>query len=155
MKQEILRKLMLIVVLLTSVNAFSYDFEVEGYYYNIISDDDSTVEITNDGEGGVYSGEVVIPNTVVYNDKIYTTVAIGEYAFVGCSELSSITIPNTIVEIKIGFHARHRVNFFRHQQFYIGSHTGGCSKSTQAAEQRFEQIFLKFHTDHLPIIIIA
>lgn len=102
MKQEILRKLMLIVVLLTSVNAFSYDFEVEGYYYNIISDDDSTVEITNDGEGGVYSGEVVIPNTVVYNDKIYTTVAIGEYAFVGCSELSSITIPNTIVEIKIG-----------------------------------------------------
>ena len=50
MKQNILRKLMLIAVLLTGLHAFSHDFEVGGIYYNITSDSDLTVEVTYKGD---------------------------------------------------------------------------------------------------------
>ena len=49
MKHSILRKLMLIAVLLTGSHAFAHDFEVDGIYYNILSETDKTVEVTYDG----------------------------------------------------------------------------------------------------------
>ena len=46
MKQNIFRKLMLIAVLLTGSHAFAHDFKVDGIYYNILSEEDTTVEVT-------------------------------------------------------------------------------------------------------------
>ena len=68
MKQNILRKLMLIAVLLTGVNAFAHDFEVYGIFYNITSDSDLTVEVTY-SSSYKYTGSVVIPETVTYNNQ--------------------------------------------------------------------------------------
>ena len=104
MKQNILKKLMLIAVLLTGVNAFVHDFEVGGIYYNIISSSDLTVRVTYRGDSynsynNEHSGQVTIPETVTYNSKTYSVTSIGYYAFYNCSGLTSVTIPNSVTKI--------------------------------------------------------
>ena len=84
-------------ILLYSVTASAYDFEVDGIYYNITSSTDLTVEVTNgDNE---YSGEVIIPETVVYKSKVLKVISISRYAFNGCKSLTSVVIGNNVTSI--------------------------------------------------------
>ncbi len=76
-------------------NLCAYDFEVDGYYYNIISD--NSVEITY-GEYE-YAGSIVIPNMVFYEESDYVVEVIGESAFSNCSALTEITIPEGVTSI--------------------------------------------------------
>lgn len=46
-----------------------------------------------------YSGDVVIPATVVYNNKTYTVTSIGRNAFYGCKDLTSVSIPESVTTI--------------------------------------------------------
>ena len=46
-----------------------------------------------------YSGDIVIPEAIIFNLRTYYVTSIGEYAFSGCSGLSSITIPNSVTSI--------------------------------------------------------
>jgi len=46
-----------------------------------------------------YSGNIIIPSTVVYEGKNYTVTRIGDGAFKNCTGLTSITLPNTITSI--------------------------------------------------------
>ncbi len=49
------------------------------------------------GSNTTYSGgTLVIPETVEYNSKTYTVTSIGSYAFNGCSNLTSVTIPSSV-----------------------------------------------------------
>lgn len=86
-----------IAVLLGSVMANAYDFEVGGIYYNIISATDLTAEVTY-GDNK-YTGNVIIPSTVNYKSKDLAVITIGDRAFWRCSELTSITIPNSVIKI--------------------------------------------------------
>ena len=80
-----------------SANALAYDFEVDGMYYNILSN--NSVEITRNNSEP-YSGELIIPNSVEYNGKVYDVVSIGNRAFSGCSGLTgSLIIPSSIISI--------------------------------------------------------
>ncbi|MBR5037095.1 MAG: leucine-rich repeat domain-containing protein, partial [Prevotella sp.] len=52
-----------------------------------------------------YAGEIVIPESVVYNDVTYKVTAIDQLAFDSCEGLTSVTLPNTITTIGFGaFH---------------------------------------------------
>ena len=52
-----------------------------------------------------YSGDLIIPESVKYNDKLYQVTSIKEYTFTECDELISISIPKTINNIeKDAFH---------------------------------------------------
>ena len=45
------------------------------------------------------TGDLIIPDSVTYQGSTYPVVSIGDYAFVGCTGLSSVTIPSTISSI--------------------------------------------------------
>lgn len=106
----------LLCIILTAINASAYDFEVDGIYYNIISNVDLTVEVTNKYKGSFdsnysYSGSVVVPDMVRYENKNYSVVRIGACAF-GCrindtnisgrvgSDITEVILPETIEEIR-------------------------------------------------------
>ena len=100
--------LMLAAVLSVSANALAYDFEVDGIYYNILSEYDKTVSVTykeysNGTYKSYYLGDVVIPEQAQYNEELYRVTSIGYRAFYGCSNLTSVTIPEGATSI--GFEA--------------------------------------------------
>ena len=84
-------------------SAVAYDFKVGKIYYNITNKTKKTVEITYEYMGiygaNSYYGGVVIPESVSYNDNIYSVTSIGDNAFSASSALTSITIPNSVTSI--------------------------------------------------------
>ncbi len=106
MKHLLLQRLLLVAMLFTSLNAFSYDFIVDNIYYEILSETDKTVQVTyknfvwaTNTYTSDYSGDIVIPSTVTYNDINYTVTNIYDHAFIKCTELTSVSIPNTVTNI--------------------------------------------------------
>ena len=120
MKHNYLKHLFTALLLLCTTIASAYDFEVGGIYYNILSEEDKTVEVINGTNR--YTGDVVIPGSVTYNGDIYSVTSIGfqtffrctglksvligngvkcigQEAFAFCSDLKNITIPNSVTSI--------------------------------------------------------
>ena len=92
---------LLLLALLLPATANAYDFEVDGIYY-LNSGNEATVTYKSYSSGyytSDYNGEVTIPRTVTYGGSTYPVTAIDYYAFRGCRELTSVTIPNTVTYI--------------------------------------------------------
>lgn len=68
---------------------------VEGIYYNI---DGVTATVTYKN-GNPYSGDVTVPDKIIVSNNEYTVTTIGEQAF-GYFDVTSVSLPNTIVEIQ-------------------------------------------------------
>ena len=124
MKTTTLRKwLASLAMLLCCTSAWAYDFEIDGIYYNITSESEKTVAVTN-GKYSKYSGHVIIPDSVTHKEATYhvtdiesrafefsrqmtsidipnSVVYIGDYAFGSCEQLTGITIPNGVKQIGI------------------------------------------------------
>ena len=89
-------------LLLLNININAFGFEVDGIYYNILSEVDKTCEVTSGGSSEAYSGTVFIPEIVNYNNTDYTVIAIGNYAFENYSTITDITVPSSITTIGQG-----------------------------------------------------
>ena len=75
----------------------AYDFKEGGLFYKVYGDE---VAVTYEYENvGSYSGDVVIPETVVHNGVEYPVTAIGYKAFCFCYNLTSVEIPNSVDSI--------------------------------------------------------
>ena len=95
-----LHTLLLILALLVPVTASAYVFEVDGIYYKISSISPATVEVTyKDAHYNSYSGSVVIPSNVIYQNVNYSVTSIGYRAFCNCSSLTDISISNSVTSI--------------------------------------------------------
>ena len=81
------------LLLLCSPILNASDFEVDGIYYRIIGD--IAVEVS----GSDCAGNIIIPETVIYEDIAYIVTDIGFEAFSNCTELTSVEIPNSVTTI--------------------------------------------------------
>ena len=94
----------LFLALVASTGLFwASDTQVNGIWY-IFDESTKTASVTYQGEGymhgdPLYSGSVTIPSSVEYNGQTYSVTSIGEYAFAQCSNLTSVTIPNSVTSI--------------------------------------------------------
>ena len=70
--------------------------EINGIYYNLKSKG-KTAEVTINPNK--YSGSVVIPEKVVYEETEYSVTSIGKGAFYNCTGLTSVTIPTSVTSI--------------------------------------------------------
>ena len=85
----------LILSVFFSISASAYDVEVDGIYYYVDSHKNATVT-SGDNK---YSGDIAIPESITYNNSKYSVTSIGKFAFSECSDLTSITIPNSVTSI--------------------------------------------------------
>ena len=100
MIQTLQRFAMLSEMLIAYLTAFAYDFEQGGIYYKITSETDRAVEVTYRYiDEGDYSGDIVIPKKLIYRNNTYTVTSITDYAFSHCSDLTTVTIPNSVTSI--------------------------------------------------------
>ena len=102
-----LKGLLLTLLLVCSGIVYAHDFEVNGVYYNILSETDKTVEVTFKGNSyseysNEYTGSVTIPQTIRYYGVTYKVTRIGEDAFLACRNLTSISIPNSVISVGDG-----------------------------------------------------
>jgi hypothetical protein len=73
------------------------NFTVDGINYRVSSLQYSRVEVVPSDNR--YSGDIVIPEVVTYNDTEYTVTAIGDRAFRNCVDLQSVTLPESVTMI--------------------------------------------------------
>ena len=98
--------LLTLVMSMIGIKATAHDIEVvnsDGVtIYYVWTNDNTELAVSRRGtSSGSYYGNVVIPETVLYNNKPYSVTSIGSYAFNSCSSLTSVTIPKSVTTIGI------------------------------------------------------
>ena len=82
----------LLLSVMFAVSASAYDVEVDGIYYNYLSEKDVEVK-SGDNK---YTGDVVMPSFVVINEKEYSVTSIGDSAFYGCNSLKTLYYDSSV-----------------------------------------------------------
>ncbi len=91
-------------LLAATLPSHAHDFEVDNICY-VINNDGYSVTVTGEYVENdsiyqyPYSGDVIIPASVAYNGITYSVTSIGDKAFSNCSELMSVTMPNSVTTI--------------------------------------------------------
>ncbi|MDE6255043.1 MAG: C10 family peptidase [Muribaculaceae bacterium] len=99
--------------------------QIDGVYYRIVGDE--AIVTCRNKLGNSYSGDVVIPSEVEYNNVKYPVVGIGEQAFID-SRLNTVTIGNNVRAIeyaafgntkigRINFAKDSKLTHLKHQAF--------------------------------------
>ena len=99
------RLLLTALISMVCATSFAHDIAVANsdgvtIYYNF-TNNNTELAVTYQGSSyeefsDEYSGNVVIPESVTYNGNTYSVTSIGQSAFCLCSNLTSVTIPNSV-----------------------------------------------------------
>ena len=96
------RLLLTLTALLLALSSWANGTEIDGIHYELDSST-GTASVTYTGSssssGNSYAGSVTIPTTVTSGSTTYSVTSIGNYAFSGCTGLTSITIPSSVTSI--------------------------------------------------------
>ncbi len=106
MKQRLFLIAALMVAMTVPHTSLAYDFSAvapsgQTLYYNIV---DGNAQVTYQNNGYPFynsypTGDLVILSSVVYNGNSYNVTSIGDYAFYGCTGLTSVSIGNSVTSI--------------------------------------------------------
>ena len=109
MKRTLLFSILALALMICCQRAFAYDFVADGIYYTELPHQDpgggcgeTTLMVVNADHDNTYSGDIVIPETVLRDDVYLRVTNIGNEAFYNCPGLTSITLPDNLENI--GFH---------------------------------------------------
>ena len=101
-------KQLLMILTMLPLAASAYDAKIGALYFNLNSSD-MTASVTYKERTGWttvindYTGAIEIPSEVAYGEgddsKTYTVTSIGNSAFQGCKDVTSIIIPNSVTSI--------------------------------------------------------
>lgn len=89
--------LFFLISILLPIIVEAYDFEANGFYFNILSMEDLTVEITS-GDNK-YEGDIIIPSSIVFSGRELSVIKVGDNAFRNCYNVTSVVFSNTISTI--------------------------------------------------------
>ena len=95
------------MIISASAQDFEYTYAEQTITYSVADQDVKTC-ITKAAYNNWYPGNTVtdslltIPETVVYNDEVYTVVGIGAFSFGSGNSFTELCLPNTIIEIGDG-----------------------------------------------------
>lgn len=103
MKVNLFKTALLLLGTLPALSVAAYDVEVDGVFYNL-NYKESTATVTckyiyNSSNAEAYVGDVVIPESIVVNDKIFDVASVDVRAFFSCINMRSILLPNSIKSI--------------------------------------------------------
>ena len=107
-RQSFITILLTVLISMTGTKTFAHDIEVSNNdgvtIYYVWTNNNSELAVSYGGSYSFsyrneYSGNVVIPKSVEFNGNTYPVTSIGNNAFDGCSELTSVTIPNSVTSI--------------------------------------------------------
>ena len=110
MKKQLLRSLIIVLMCMCGTKTSAHDIEAKNadgktiYYRWINSKTELEVSYRGSEEEmylNRYTGNVVIPKSVQYGGRTYNVTSIGGSAFDGCSDLTSVTIPNSVTGIAL------------------------------------------------------
>ena len=116
MKRTNISLLLALLMSMVGANAYAHDIEVTNadgvpiyYNYNYNGNGSRELEVTYNSSylddygclvEGSYSGNVVIPSTVKHYGTTYTVTKIGGSAFQYCLDLTSVSIPSSVMSIE-------------------------------------------------------
>ena len=92
-----LRALFLSLAVLLSLPMLAAQVEIDGIRYDLNAEAKQAAVIAK--SSGKYSGKVIIPESVEHEGATYSVTSIGESAFFDCSNLTSVSIPNSVTSI--------------------------------------------------------
>ena len=107
MKQINLSFILIMLMSMVGLNTSAHDIEVKNadgktIYYNYVGTTELAVTYRSSSPysySNEYTGDIVIPESVTYSNETYSVTSIGDHAFYDCTELTSITIPNSVTSI--------------------------------------------------------
>ena len=86
----------LFTVMSMAANAEVIEYSTnDGFKYNL----DTAAKTAELAEFSGSQTEVVIPESVTYNDVTYSVTSLGDYCFFNCSSLRSIDIPSSVTSL--------------------------------------------------------
>lgn len=88
----------LIMTLVLPILARAETVEIDGIWYYLL-DGDTIAEVTRNPSGDKYSGNILIPDKVIFKDTDYSVNKILDYAFSNCVNMTSIRIPDGVKSI--------------------------------------------------------
>ncbi len=101
MKHLINLSLLLLALLMPATAFAAYDFEVDGIFYDFKPNNEVYVSTSSSYGSTVYTGNVVIPDTVTWEGVTYRVTGIRAQAFMN-QPVTNVTMPNSIKRIDGG-----------------------------------------------------
>ncbi len=92
------KQLLSLVLMMLPLAVSAISTRIDGICY-ILDSKNKTAQVAQWNSGVEYAGDIVIPSTVVKREVEYTVTSIQSRAFLDCPELTSVTIPNTVISI--------------------------------------------------------